>query len=220
MLLRLSLAAVSLAALHLTAWITWSGALPHDVPLPNPDMRSLPRQLGEWIGEDKELDPRIAKATGGEYTVNRQYRGPDGNIVSLHLVVITNYSEEGVHHFPQYCLRGAGYEQQSVKRRPIQTANGYEIPVSFSLWNRKDETSAVAYWYHFGDDTLFDINDFRRAHWGSDDWPPCVKILLQTPAGFSTEIPSHLEDFAKLVAGWTCENLRGQGAGGPQANDQ
>lgn len=207
---RLVVAVILVAAVHLAVSITRWGATATHVELPNPDVRSLPLQLGEWTGEETTLDPRIAKASGGEYTVNRLYRRADGQVVSLHIVVITNYGAEGVHHFPPYCYRGAGYELLSSNRRQLQTDNGYEIPADFSVWVREDGPAAVAYWYHFGEDVIFNIDEFRRAQrrlWGSSQWPPTVKVLLQTPAGLSDRTPSHLEEFAKLVAAWTTANL-------------
>ena len=204
---RLTVAALLVTAIQLAFWITQSGAVPNHVELPKPDLRSLPMQLGEWTGEETELDPRIAKATGGEYVVNRLYRRSDGRTATMHIVVITDYGQEGVHHFPQHCYRGSGYKLQSTERRQLQASNGDEIPASFSLWSRNDGPVAVVYWYHFGDDVIFDINDFRRAQrkrWGTGAWPPCVKVLLQTPADRSDQTPPHLEEFAKLVAGWTC----------------
>ena len=205
--LRLTIAVLLVAAIHLAFWITRSGALPKQVELPKPDLRSLPMQLGEWTGKEAELDPRIVKSAGAEYAVNRLYRRSDGQTVMLHIAVITNYGANGLHHFPQYCYRGSGYKLLTIERRQLQADDGDEIPTSFSLWARDHQRAAVVYWYRFGDDVVFDIDEFRRAQrkrWGSRVWPPVVKVLLQTPADRSDRTPPHLEEFAKLVAGWTC----------------
>ena len=174
------------------------------------------RQLGEldeWTGEEAELHPRTAKATGAEYSVNRLYRGPHGETVTVHIAVITDYGEYGVHHFPPGCYRGSGYRLLSSERRQLEADIGddvpasFSIPASFSMWGRNDGPVAVAYWYHFGDDVLFNIDECRRAQrerWGTRVWPSYVKVLLSTAADSPDQSPPHLEEFAKLVAGWTC----------------
>jgi len=201
--LRLTIAAILVAAVHFGVRITHSGLVPRNVELPDPDPRSLPLKLGEWTGEEREVNPRIDKATGAEYTVNRTYRGPQGQTVSMHIAVITKSGVEGVHHFPQYCYRGSGYQLVSMERRQLRTAAGDAFPVSFSLWGRDDGPIAVVYWYQFGDEVFFNINEFRQAcrrRWGSQTWPPVIKVLLSTPADSQGRSPAHLEEFAELVA--------------------
>lgn len=204
---RLTIAILLVAAVHATFWITQSGSTPNHVLFPKPDLRQLPMQLGDWRGEPIEISSRIFKATGGEYVVNRAYRRSDGRVVTAHIVVIVNYGAKGVHHFPQYCYRGSGYRPIRSERKQVQVAGG-EMPVDYSLWGRDDGAVAVAYWYHFGDDVIFDIDEFRRAsrrRWGSHVWPPCVKVLLQTTADNPNRIPDHLEEFTRLVAERTIE---------------
>ena len=41
---------------------------------PNWSLRELPFQLTNWHGEDTEMDPKIAVATGADVIVNRIYR--------------------------------------------------------------------------------------------------------------------------------------------------
>jgi len=200
----LTIAAMLVAATNLAVWITQSGGSPGQVELPEPDLRSLPMQLGQWSGEESEPSPTLVEKGDAAYAFARRYRNNAGKSVSLHISVITDYGKENLHHFPKYCYHGAGYKRQKMLRRPLKLGDDQEMPVDYSLWSRNEETVALAYWYHFGGEVYFNINEFRaawRRRWGSRKWPPIVKVMLQTSSDQPN--PPHLEEFAGLVAGWT-----------------
>ena len=52
---------------------------PPEVEKPNWTLRDLPLQFGTWHGEDTEMDPKIAVATGADVIVNRIYRDEAGH---------------------------------------------------------------------------------------------------------------------------------------------
>ncbi len=136
MLLRLTLAAVSLAALHLTSWITWS-ALAARCAAANPDMRSLPRQLGEWISEQGDLDP---DRQGHRQRIHRQPPvPPPRRKYGLAAWSCHQLHRRGAHHFPNTASAGPATSSRASSARPLQTDSSYEIPVSFSLWTQRTE---------------------------------------------------------------------------------
>ena len=77
---------------------------PPEVEKPNWSLRDLPYQFGDWHGEDTEMDPKIAVATGADVIVNRIYRDEAAHGISLHTATFLDPAE-GVFHSPLNCYR-------------------------------------------------------------------------------------------------------------------
>ena len=55
-------------------------------------LNEMPRQAGNWIGEDNGLDTEVFKAIGAKDAINRTYRDQRGNTISLHSAVFLEYA--------------------------------------------------------------------------------------------------------------------------------
>ncbi|MFZ5831772.1 MAG: exosortase C-terminal domain/associated protein EpsI [Planctomycetota bacterium] len=181
---------------------------PGEVILPARDFRQLPMQLGEWAGEARELDPEIKKRlAGATWLVDRNYRHPRFGKVGLHLAFFRDPAE-GTLHSPMNCYSCAGWELNQESIVPIATADGREIPAKVSLWEKDRVQIQVLFWFELGDDILYDRSDLGRAWFrlaGQTQWPPLIKVLLETdasPAGPEADV-RRLQEFVTALTSWT-----------------
>jgi EpsI family protein len=124
------------------------------VVLPNWKVQDLPKQLGEWKGEDAELDKRLFEAEGAHSVVERQYRNDSGMVVSLHLAMFDNPTE-GIWHNPISCYTTGGWTPLEITRVPINedVENGDKI--ALSTWEKSGVTTIVGYWFQLGEHRLY-----------------------------------------------------------------
>lgn len=70
---------------------------------------SVPKDFGDWHGEDKPVDPTVQKVAGAVGAVSRTYRNSrTGERVDLWLIV--GHSRDVAFHTPDVCYRGSGFE--------------------------------------------------------------------------------------------------------------
>jgi EpsI family protein len=209
--------------------LTWWGARRMDVALDPPpvDMpewtfAGLPRQLGNWQGENTEMDPKIADQTGAnlDTIVNRLYRDNQGHAISMHTAMFSN-PKDGVIHSPLNCYRSQGWEKLSETRSTIpidDKSPELTIPVSVTLWHQKGEKRLVVYWYQLGKHVLFGRWDLGiKVRWslaGKPTWPALIKVMLEIPVTTSPEdAETTLLGFAEQIAKWENQPVHRSGKG-------
>jgi hypothetical protein len=74
-------------------------------------LASLPRELGEWVGQDEAVDPRIVREAQTDDYLNRVYE--DRRQPGRRLWLWMNYSREGLNlrHSPKICLPSGGWTE-------------------------------------------------------------------------------------------------------------
>ncbi len=80
MTIRAILAAAIVVGMYVGHRLLDGGGIPTTGTAPQVELEDLPRQLGDWNGEDQEMDPELFEATGADVAVNRLYTNPDGGI--------------------------------------------------------------------------------------------------------------------------------------------
>ncbi len=198
------LSAVILATYGVAKWEKYA-LQPPEVQLPSWTFHELPTQLGDWRGEDTELDPEITKAVGAERIVDRIYRDGLGHEISMHTAVFTD-PVEGVYHSPLNCYRANGWELRDKTREELRLFDDLTIPVSLTTWKREGDRALVVYWYQLGEHVLFGRLDLGlKVRWslaGRPKWPPLVKVMLQIQATEIEEAKATILSFAEQVARW------------------
>jgi EpsI family protein len=211
--------------------LTWWGArrmdlalVPPPVEIPDWTFADMPKQLGNWQGEDTELDSVIADRTGAKLDTirDRVYRDDMGHAISMHTAMFDD-PRDGVIHSPLTCYRAQGWERLSETRSIIGIDDKGElsIPISVSLWSQKGEKRLVAYWYQLGEHVLFHRTDLGlKVRWslaGKPAWPALIKVMLDIPAGSNpteqADAEAALLKFAEYVAKWENQPRHRNGKG-------
>ncbi len=176
------------------------------VVLPNWKVQDLPKQLGEWKGEDAELDKRIFVAEGAHSVVERQYRNESGTVISLHLALFKD-PVEGIWHNPISCYVSGGWTPVEITRVPISETDENSDKIALSTWDKSGVATVVGYWFQLGEHRLYGRWDLGfKVRWqmrGRKTWPALIKVLITTGVGAKPEdSKTQLLKFADLVHQW------------------
>ena len=177
---------------------------PPEVVMPEWTVHDLPLQLGKWHGEEAEMDPTIAMATGAFAIANRIYRDGTGRAVSLHSAMFENPAE-GVYHSPLNCYRANGWVKISETQEDMKITEDLTFPISLTLWKKENQKIIVAYWYQLGQYVLFDRLDLGGIRWnlrGQPKWPVLIKVMLQAPMSSADDSKETLLDFGQKLSKW------------------
>jgi EpsI family protein len=206
--------------------LTWWGArlmnaalIAPEADMPDWSFAEMPRQFGNWQGEDREPDPRIDVATGAKLDtiVNRIYRDSAGHVINMHAAMFAD-PKGGVYHSPLNCLRSQGWEKLSETRTDLQIAEGLTLPVDVTYWDRNGEKLMVAYWYQLGEHVLFGRWDLGiKVRWslaGKPTWPALIKVMFTIPVPSQPEeAKTTVLNFAEQVAKWENQPSHRNGKG-------
>jgi Protein of unknown function (DUF3485) len=98
----------------------------------------VPFAVGEWAGQDLEINPREREATQASGFLYRRYvNARTGGAVKL--IVLAGRSGPIAVHTPDVCYRGSGYDE-------VGTAVRYDIPGALGnqLWVRRFQKASAA----------------------------------------------------------------------------
>ncbi len=77
-------------------------------------LNKVPKNIGDWHGEDKETDPNVRKTAGAIGAVSRSYRNArTGEQVDLWLIV--GHARDISAHTPDICYPASGFKAQATE---------------------------------------------------------------------------------------------------------
>lgn len=223
MKLRVAIVVAFLAAAQLTVGYVKRGYTLGTVEPPKQDLTELPKMLGPWSGEDRPVDERIQEYLQSRSGVDRVYRNRVGDEVSAHVVWTDDYIKI---HFPQQCYRESGWHLDNTKNLDVDftqhyrdqgwaeldseqvdiEAGGETFPCQLLTFERDGRRIHVLYWFQMGDEFFFDRirhrNLRRQVCWGNREWPPLVKVMLESPASSTKRAEDHLRSVAGRIYAW------------------
>ena len=173
-------------------------------PLHKP-LDELPLTILQFSGEDRPLRDDIEASMNAIDSVSRTYKDPTGVNISLHVAAFTGLGQPTLPHPPTICYPAAG--GQIVGQQPVTVGTKDPITASMLTVDREGSRSYVLYWYFWDDKVCTTRSQATMARLrmvGRQEWPPVVKVLLETPIGGpSTDAAKTLTDFAAVVHDWT-----------------
>ena len=191
-------------SVYVTSYLVRVAIAPPEVEMPDWSLQDMPLKLGEWHGEDTEMDPKIAVATGAAVIVNRLYRDDMGRVVSLHSAMFEDPAE-GVYHSPLNCYRTSGWKKLGETLADVKVAEDITIPVCVTTWEKEGEKIIVAYWFQLGQHVLYDRYDLGKVRWGMKGqatWPALIKVMIQIPLTDLEDSKAIGLDFAQKLGEW------------------
>lgn len=168
---------------------------------------SFPAEIDGYKGSDIPLDEEVRKVLNADSVVNRAYVRENGDSISLHMSawIRRETSDVAAPHVPRLCYTNAGYTILEERTTMLTTPSG-KLSFCSLLLQRNGERCVASYWYQMGQSTFTTAKEARqiqRGLWGQKQWPPTVKVLLQTPAQDIDAALPRIEGFATNVLPWT-----------------
>ena len=202
---RIGILIVTLLGIQIGTLTILRGFTAVEVILPQKGLNSLPLEIGEWKGEDSELDPKVFPFLGTNHTVNRIYQGPKGRSFSVHTALWPDL-ESLLPHPPQACYTAAGWTLGEEKTVEITTPTAPPIKARLFSIKRENRKMKVLYWYRLGDNIYWNSNDAKiaqRALWGKQKVMAIMKSMIQIEYKNDDNAELLLREFAGHIYSWT-----------------
>lgn len=175
------------------------------VPIDPAVLEQLPRQIGDWAGQDIPVDEAIRERTGADAIVNRRYvRGDGPEFVGLY--VASGVSARAlVGHRPEVCYISSGWTLMDRHSMKLPLADGTELPChvfQFSRGMLDTERTTVLHYYIVDGQYCGDVSLLRMKVWRGSrmiDYATQVQIVVST----KTLTP---ELATKLVSGFAIDS--------------
>jgi exosortase/archaeosortase family protein len=121
------------------------------------ELKSLPFEVGNWVGEDRPVDSDVLERSQADDYLNRVYfdrRQPERK-----LTVWINYSKHGLNmrHSPEVCLPGQGYTRVESQCRTLAVPrqDGEATSITRLCYTQGELVQGVGFWYYvFGEGAL------------------------------------------------------------------
>jgi EpsI family protein len=175
---------------------------PKSADLPAIGAATLPKSVGDYVGEDEPIEDRVKTVTQADAMLNRVFRNKLGDAVYVTVGIWTQY-ELGIPHCPEECYPSAGWETVSHDVKTVQSPEGKPVEVKQLVFQRATSRIAVTYWAHLGNEIIHDQEDVRRMRQRlrktHGKLPPLVKVMLQTDARDLAQGESRLSRFVTAM---------------------
>jgi EpsI family protein len=101
-------------------------------------LQALPRQIGDWTGQDVPLSEALVEATGSDAYINRQYSRRNGTeSVSLYVACGANVNAV-MSHRPMGCYRRTGWLLVDRRSMELPLSDGGTFPCTVYHFRRGD----------------------------------------------------------------------------------
>lgn len=156
------------------------------IPFDPAALERLPRQIGNWSGQDVPLDEAVRERTGADAIVNRRYARRNG-LESAVLYIASGVSARAlVDHRPEVCFISSGWTLMSRHSLELTLADGTTLPCSVFQFSRgmldRERTTALHYYIvdgqYCGDVSLLRRKVWRGAH--AVDYAARVQVVVST----------------------------------------
>ncbi len=146
-------------------------------------------QLDDFQGRElqkDEQDPETVILKDAIDFANRTYLNPKtGQEISLHMAAWESLGKPTIPHPPQVCYVASGYS--IADSQPIEIGQGDDKVNARVLTMTRDGVNLyVLYWYRwdrFAVTTRWEATLARLKLIGQPEWPPVIKVMIQTPYG-------------------------------------
>ena len=110
-------------------------------------LAEVPKQAGEWRGEDVPLEPGVKEILGDGDFLLRFYRAPEQPYIDFFLAYFPTQRTGSTIHSPQNCLPGAGWLPLNSSRIDLPFAGPGGHKVNRYVIAKGMDRQLVLYWY-------------------------------------------------------------------------
>lgn len=126
-------------------------------PLLRQSLKTIPLQLGDWVGRDESVDPDIVERAETTEYLNRVYESRTQP--GLRLTLWINYAIQGTNlkHTPEICLPSGGWTkiESQTKVLSVPSPKGKDVLLTRLGYSRAELVEQIGFWYYiFGEGNL------------------------------------------------------------------
>jgi|SRR5712692_3212780 len=115
---------------------------------PRKELAALPRQLGDWTGQESTIPPEVLRILGPGEFLSRIYQHlPDEAPVGLFLAYFPSQRTGDTIHSPRNCLPGAGWTPVESGWISLKQPDGTAFTANRYVVAKGAERLLVVYWY-------------------------------------------------------------------------
>jgi EpsI family protein len=203
---RLAIALAIIAANWAGMYILTRQTVAKPSEVPAEALSQFPLQLGPWVGEDVPIDSNIYKHSTAAAMLNRLYRDPLGDPVTVNIGIWKEVDTTIVPHTPEVCYPSAGWTMIDKSDISIPLTEQHLVPARLLRYERQGRQVLVLFWCHLGDRVAVDSNGVRAAlialrSPGQSSIPTAVRVTLATPTSRvgRDDVELRLRNFAQLI---------------------
>jgi EpsI family protein len=120
-------------------------------------LATIPLRLGDWVGQEEPVDPRVLEESQATDFLSRVYT--NARSPGRRMSVWINYSEHGLNlrHTPEICLPSGGWEkvESDCRVMRIRGPEGEFLPVTRLVYAKGELVQGIGFWYYiFGEGGL------------------------------------------------------------------
>lgn len=139
-------ATVALALLFVAVGaLAWSFQLRAPLRVDPAPLESLPHELGSWRAVDVPLEDSVESMLRADANVQRVYRHPTGELVSLYVGYYGTERGGRPEHTPEVCYRSQGYDV--VESRTLDVRQSPPLHVNEYVVEQGGRRDLVQFWF-------------------------------------------------------------------------
>jgi EpsI family protein len=113
------------------------------------ELRGFPKQIGSWAqtGGDEQFDNQTMAVLRASDYLLRNYRAPDGRIMSFYVGYYASQRDGATYHSPLNCLPGSGWIMKEPGTITITPAGRTPFVANRYVIQNGDHKELLIYWY-------------------------------------------------------------------------
>lgn len=161
--------------------------------------------IGQWKGQDQKTDDEITRTVGARQAISRTYLGPEGRTIAVHIGDWDSLNTPTLPHPPGICYPASGFK--ITRREKVTIGKDDPVEAEILFVEHSGYEAAILYWYGWEElvcTTRGQACLARLKMIGRRDWPPVVKVMLDTPSGGNElQAIEDLKDLGSEIREWT-----------------
>ena len=165
-----------------------------DIPLISPEaLEKLPFQMGEWTGQDVELDEDVVRATDTDAHISRNYSRYNASEQVWLYVAYGTRARDLMPHRPEVCYTGSGWTLITRSSMEMLLGDGMKLQCTvfrFSRGTLNKKKLAVLHYYIVDGQYCRDVSLLRSNAWrgsGTVDYVAQVQVVTAVRGDLTDE---------------------------------
>jgi exosortase D (VPLPA-CTERM-specific) len=137
-----------LLALFAAGIVNYQISSRHEIIPERPRFASFPAKIGEWRGQQGQLNSDVEHYLGVDDYLLADYVRPKGEPVNVYVAYYGSQRKGSSPHSPQVCIPGGGWQITNLQRSSYSNpAAGINLPYNRAVIEKGSDKQIVYYWF-------------------------------------------------------------------------